>query len=436
MKTAYLCLAFMALASRQMEVFAMYEMKYTPPNYPSENKTLVGFLIRSFDYSHHVTVCGKACLNDGKCKSFNYKEETTTCELNKASHLDSESALEDSDGYIYLMRDAFFLPAEALGACASDPCGNGTCQETCDGKFLCVCEYGVWTGDICETPVVHGGWGDWGLWEGCSVSCGTGVHYRFRQCNNPTPSEYGGRACKHENNVMNVDAEKCNTTPCPQWAMWEPWSICQPGHTSCGLGTRSRMRSCMYDGTPDVDPGCTGSTTETGVPCMSRDCDVPLKLTGSSTYGEGILEIYDNIRDEWGTICDTDFSSHDANIACRQMGFSGSAVGTPTITPISDTSYPILLSNVECTGSEVTLTTCTHNGWREVTGCSHDDDVALKCAVDARWGKWSPWSLCSLTCGAGVQTRTRVCDPRSGGTCIGVADDTLECEVDTCNPEI
>ena len=42
-------------------------------------------------------------------------------------------------------------------------------------------------------------------------------------------------------------------------------------------------------------------------------------MGGSSRY-EGRLEVCNN--NFWGTVCDNNFGSSDARVACRQLGFS------------------------------------------------------------------------------------------------------------------
>ncbi|XP_050534998.1 uncharacterized protein LOC126902018 [Daktulosphaira vitifoliae] len=44
--------------------------------------------------------------------------------------------------------------------------------------------------DIDGTPR-NGGWSDWGEWEQCSKTCGTGMGIRYRQCDNPKPNMFG-----------------------------------------------------------------------------------------------------------------------------------------------------------------------------------------------------------------------------------------------------
>ncbi|XP_033475997.2 A disintegrin and metalloproteinase with thrombospondin motifs 3 [Epinephelus lanceolatus] len=56
-----------------------------------------------------------------------------------------------------------------------------------------------------------GVWGSWSKYGSCSRSCGTGVRFRTRQCNNPAPSN-GGQDCPG----VNYEYQLCNTDDCPK----------------------------------------------------------------------------------------------------------------------------------------------------------------------------------------------------------------------------
>lgn len=46
-----------------------------------------------------------------------------------------------------------------------------------------------------ERPgITNGGWGAWSSWSRCSRTCGSGVAYAVRKCNQPSPSN-GGSYC-------------------------------------------------------------------------------------------------------------------------------------------------------------------------------------------------------------------------------------------------
>jgi len=43
----------------------------------------------------------------------------------------------------------------------------------------------------------------------------------------------------------------------------------------------------------------------------------------SSTYSSGRLEIF--LYEQWGTVCDDSFGITEADVACRQLGYSGAS---------------------------------------------------------------------------------------------------------------
>ncbi|NWT48780.1 ATS3 metalloproteinase, partial [Chroicocephalus maculipennis] len=56
-----------------------------------------------------------------------------------------------------------------------------------------------------------GNWGPWTKFGSCSRTCGTGVCFRTRQCNNPMPMN-GGEDCAG----VNFEFQLCNTEECPK----------------------------------------------------------------------------------------------------------------------------------------------------------------------------------------------------------------------------
>ncbi|CDQ87137.1 unnamed protein product [Oncorhynchus mykiss] len=55
-------------------------------------------------------------------------------------------------------------------------------------------------------------------------------------------------------------------------------------------------------------------------------------------------------------------------------------------------------------------------------------------AVHGTWDEWSPWSLCSSTCGRGYRDRTRSCKPPQfgGDPCMGPEKQTKFCNIAVC----
>ena len=100
-----------------------------------------------------------------------------------------------------------------------------------------------------------------------------------------------------------------------------------------------------------------------------------LRLYGGSAF-EGRLEVF---IDGWGTVCNDEFdrNDHGANVACRQLGFSG---GLWSSARRPGRLGPILLDDVRCQGTESRLLDCPHVVLPpESTECSHFEDVVVRC---------------------------------------------------------
>ncbi|OCT72275.1 A disintegrin and metalloproteinase with thrombospondin motifs 8 isoform X1 [Xenopus laevis] len=95
-----------------------------------------------------------------------------------------------------------FTKNESLLWADGTPCGV---KHMCwDGVCL--------TEDIVVRPKVpvDGNWGSWGPWGECSRTCGGGVRFSYRDCNDPVPQN-GGKYCKGQRAMY----ESCNIQECP-----------------------------------------------------------------------------------------------------------------------------------------------------------------------------------------------------------------------------
>nr|XP_054771338.1 deleted in malignant brain tumors 1 protein-like isoform X1 [Lytechinus pictus] len=105
-------------------------------------------------------------------------------------------------------------------------------------------------------------------------------------------------------------------------------------------------------------------------------CTYEIRLAGTgSTSSQGRVEVY---AGQWGTVCDDKWGQKDADVVCRQLGFSGALNFTVQAATFGPGTGPINLDNVRCTGRETSIYECNNNGWG-IHDCHHSEDAGVYC---------------------------------------------------------
>uniref|UniRef100_A0A8C2KWL5 ADAM metallopeptidase with thrombospondin type 1 motif, 13 n=1 Tax=Cyprinus carpio TaxID=7962 RepID=A0A8C2KWL5_CYPCA len=112
--------------------------------------------------------------------------------------------------------------------------------------------------------MVHGSWSSWSEFSPCSRTCGGGITYRRRQCNNPRPA-FGGTVCKGQD----TEAELCNRQSCESTQLEFMSQQCSA--TDQKLLSVSPDSSSVYTWIPAV--GYSSGDAQCKLMCRSREQD-------------------------------------------------------------------------------------------------------------------------------------------------------------------
>ena len=99
---------------------------------------------------------------------------------------------------------------------------------------------------------------------------------------------------------------------------------------------------------------------------------IAVRLTSGS---HGRVEVYKN--GQWGTVCDDYWDINDANVVCRQLGYSG-ATNAYQGSQYGSGTGTIWFYKVDCTGSESSIFHCSYVS--HVNQCSHGEDAGVSCS--------------------------------------------------------
>ena len=101
-----------------------------------------------------------------------------------------------------------------------------------------------------------------------------------------------------------------------------------------------------------------------------------VRLVGGPDNAAGRVEV-SYYNGTWGTVCGSLWGIDEARVVCRQLGFRY-ALKAYRSAHYGQGTGPILLSNVDCSGSESSLLSCKHYGIGEHY-CAHSEDNGVRC---------------------------------------------------------
>uniref|UniRef100_A0A8C1KSK1 SRCR domain-containing protein n=1 Tax=Cyprinus carpio TaxID=7962 RepID=A0A8C1KSK1_CYPCA len=101
-----------------------------------------------------------------------------------------------------------------------------------------------------------------------------------------------------------------------------------------------------------------------------------VRLVGGNSLCAGRVEVLHD--GEWGTVQDVGWDLPDAEVVCRELG-CGEALTAPKSAYFGEGSGNVWVSNLQCTGSELTLTNCGLYGWG--IEANHTEDAGVICSA-------------------------------------------------------
>ncbi|XP_051574768.1 adhesion G protein-coupled receptor B1-like isoform X7 [Myxocyprinus asiaticus] len=196
------------------------------------------------------------------------------------------------------------------------------------------------------------------------------------------------------------------------WSGWGNWAECS---SECGGGVQTRTRTCQSP--PEEAYLCEG-VLEEGRPCNAQPCIGKGRL---GTRSQSLRSVDSHKREDSDKTHSGQQSSQTVDPPSGEE-WSAWSVCSATCGEgwQSRTRFCVSMSySTQCSGP-----------LREQRPCNN----TAVCPVHGAWDEWSPWSLCSSTCGRGYRDRTRSCKPPQfgGNPCEGPEKQTKFCNIAVC----
>ena len=293
---------------------------------------------------------------------------------------------------------------------------------------------------------IPGGYTPWSNFTECSVSCGGGgTRYRTRNCTNPEP-QYGGKNCSEIGKPLQI--QECNLTPCPVHGNYSSWSAFTSCSASCGLGYRTRNRTCTEPAPQHGGRDCVGLDYEIRT-CNLSVCPIHGGYSDWSNFSV-CSRTCGNSTKTRTRICNNPTPSLGGR-DCRDLGPNSHTVFCDTLPCPVDGNYSNWSEFSPCSetcgnSSKFRRRFCINPVPRfggkncSTLGADFEETPCFKapCPIHGNFSEWSEFSRCSRTCGNSVRQRYRNCTrptPMHGGndcSSLGTPVQVVNCDVPEC----
>ncbi len=265
--------------------------------------------------------------------------------------------------------------------CLSVPCGDGTVHrhEQCDDRNVangdgcdstCMLESACGQATVVAVPATSSSWisisapSRWGsVGEACAENYDQNAISLFRF----DISVDGTLFIDRGGVVSSILSSTC------------PYTTCNTTASSSGLAVRAgeqiyatafnrelgvaQTAAYRFTATPRPDGGARDASA------VGSDARGPASDSTRLDSSNRLEVLHDGT---WRYVCDDDWNTNNANVACRQLGFGGGTFSTTTGTA------SFWLDTVRCTGSESRIEDCPHAEWG-VHDCTGSEVVQLSC---------------------------------------------------------
>jgi hypothetical protein len=268
----------------------------------------------------------------------------------------------------------------------------------------------------------------WGGWTACTKTCDIGIQRRYRSAS--TAPAFGGKAC-----ATTSEKQFCNTTPCKVHCEVSGWSAFGACTRSCGTGTKARARS-VTTGSKHGGDDCP--TLKDNEACNKIPCPVDCVVSAWATWTACPKSCGSASQTRTRT---TTVKSAYGGKKCALLGESKACATwkCPKDCHISEWQDWGKCSKTCGQGIQKrsrSIRATARYGGKACPKTLSESKVCLRgpCPIHCKVSTWSEWEECSKSCGAGIRTRSRevLQLPTSGGYVCPELSEIRRCNEHSC----